>query len=428
MSNKGINNKIVFLFGAGAESEFCSTGEDFANFVIGADSNDDINLIIKKHYNKILNNIRGEIPQNWYPRNFKLSEKGKNYYWELLKNKNFKESYEKTIENSKVTHIKMKLKYKGTPVETMKNASNGSNNYIGLLDAKFHTLICPALLGKSKFCDVINAYTRAYILISMGLRHINFDNSGYLEKIENMLEDPKGNYDYIIKSIESYTSSIQYNSYYSVIRKVFENNNLNIPRFITTNYTPIAEKIFYDANIKRSRIAKVHGSLEQFESPYYMQVIDINDKNFNKKYDSDMNFPYLFIQSALKPIVENRQIKEFGKMVNFLENSNVLIVIGYKFNLDDNHINSMIQNYLMKRGKKLVYFYYNGSGDELNSDEIKNRIKNKVRIPKHHKDIDNKIHIIELCNDQTKNYSILEKTLCSEIDSLQQKQNLNHIC
>lgn len=418
MSYNSINNKIVFLFGAGAESEFCSTGEDFANFVIGADSNDDINLIIKKHYNRILNNIRDEIPQNWYPRSFRLSEKGKYFYWELLKNQNFKESYEKTIENSKVSHIKMTLNYKGTPVEIMKKASNDSNNYIGLLDAKFHTLICPALLGKTKFCDVINAYTRAYILISMGLRHIELKDSGCAVKIKNMLEDPKQNYDYILKNIESYKLDSQYNSYYSVIRKVFENNNLNIPRFITTNYTPIAERIFYDANIKRSRIAKVHGCLEQFESPYYMQVIDINDKKFNKKYNSDMNFPYLFIQSALKPIVENRQIKEFGKMVNFLEKANVLIVIGYKFNLDDNHINSMIQNYLMKRGRRLVYFYYNNSGKKLNHDLIKNRIKNRVRIPKHHKDVDNKIHIVELNKDQTNNYSILEQTLSSVITTL----------
>ena len=41
----------------------------------------------------------------------------------------------------------------------------------------------------------------------------------------------------------------------------------------------------------------------------------------------------------------------------------MLVVVGYKFNSEDNHINSIINNWLLKDKNKMVYFNYDKSVD-----------------------------------------------------------------
>lgn len=399
-------SNVAFLFGAGAESEFCKTGTDFADFIMNVNCNNDIvDKIISTHYNETIKNVRSDIPKNWYPK-YITSKRGKKYYWELLKNQTFRKSYENSIDNECINDYPLPLKYRTSSIDDLKNKIENSNSYIGILDKNFHTIISPKLLGASKFWDVINAYTRAYIMISLSIRGINEDSENYQSEIEYMLKDPKKNYFEMIKSIESTNKG----SYYLTIRDVFEGREL--PYVITTNYTPIVETIMQYGKKAEKQIAKVHGSVRWFESPYYLQAIDVLDYNFQDKYKSDVNFPYMFIQSAVKPIVEWKQLGEYSKMLKFLNEVNILIIIGYEFNFDDNHINSLLQHFLMIKDKKIIYFYYNDSSKAFDEIKIKNNIKHKIRIPKHHfEETDNRITVVELNKNQKSNYKILEKEL-----------------
>lgn len=109
-------------------------------------------------------------------------------------------------------------------------------------------------------------------------------------------------------------------------------------------------------------IAYFHGKLNLFESPYEMKVYDITNDDDASELSNIYYFPYIFIQSAIKPIVEKKQIIEYSKAINFLEESKCLIIIGYKINCDDNHINSIIRDFLLKH--KVIYFDYDNSSED----------------------------------------------------------------
>lgn len=65
------------------------------------------------------------------------------------------------------------------------------------------------------------------------------------------------------------------------------------------------------------------------------------------------------IPSGVKPLICTRQIEEFHRFIEALDKSDELCVIGYRFNSEDNHINSIIGNWLRKDAKhKLIFFNY----------------------------------------------------------------------
>ena len=140
-------------------------------------------------------------------------------------------------------------------------------------------------------------------------------------------------------------------------------------KVITTNYTPIL--IFYS-----DHVAHLAGSMDMFEVADKLKVENI------KKINEDENFfPFLFLQSPVKPIVHPCQIKEYNKAINYLNCSKTLVVLGYNFNDDDNHITAMIRDWIASKEdkneskKSLIYFGY---GKDRN--ETKEEIINKLRI------------------------------------------------
>ena len=156
-------------------------------------------------------------------------------------------------------------------------------------------------------------------------------------------------------------------NYYGVIKNYIDKYDFNI---VTTNYTTLCENI---TGVKADEIAYIHGKFGWFENPRSLEIIDINTDEI--KYHQgikggDIYFPYIFIQSGVKPIVDRIQIREFSKMIEFFEKADV-IIIGYKFNPDDNHINSIIRSFICD-GKRIKYFIYD---NDLKKDDIKKRLR-----------------------------------------------------
>ena len=69
--------------------------------------------------------------------------------------------------------------------------------------------------------------------------------------------------------------------------------------------------------------------------------------------------PFILIPSGVKPLVCRKQIGQFSDFIKKLDGSKYLVVVGYKFNSEDNHINSIIADWLRKKENKLIYLNYN---------------------------------------------------------------------
>jgi hypothetical protein len=162
-------------------------------------------------------------------------------------------------------------------------------------------------------------------------------------------------------------SALQENqeSYYSIIKQSRESCDISV---VTTNYTLYCEEI---SCLPKDRIAYVHGRIGLFESPKHLCTYDIERDDLG----NETVFPYLFIQSGIKPIIERRQIEEYLKMIRFMDEAERIIILGYNLNNDDNHINSIIRSTVLA-GKKVVYLSFDdGKMYQLQRKDVLNRLR-----------------------------------------------------
>lgn len=348
---------IAFLLGAGVEVGYgLSGGADFAITVIG-DNTGQMDGAIGQYYNRDLN--------KWYPKyqhyNFQLEK----LFEAALKKKLMMENNQLEYKSSFDNLIKEMV---GSKKDQEHEIINKYTSYMGILDEKFHTLISPKYLGPNKFWGVVDCYTRAYLLLTGEMfkktESRELTEKDYLDMLENPLEYYKR-----WKEVVSHNES-----YYEIIQKnIFNKENVAI---VTTNYTPLCDNI-----TKVKNIAHVNGRLNLFESPYKLCVYDVLKGEMPES--DDIAFPYIFIQSGVKPIVEERQITEYSKMIKYFKNAQTIVVVGYRINADDNHINSFLRSAICN-GKKVIYFNYN---KELTDENIYSKLR--IHNSEYHIDIIN---------------------------------------
>ena len=134
-------------------------------------------------------------------------------------------------------------------------------------------------------------------------------------------------------------------------------------RIVTTNYTNFAEKI--TGINDQDKISYLHGRLGLFE--------DIGSKKIGKLdefQDGARIIPYLLVQSGVKPIINHYQIKEFFKGSEALVDADVLFILGYGLNMDDEHIINILRERLETQ-KEIHFFIY----DEENFKKEVSRVK-----------------------------------------------------
>ena len=333
----------VILFGAGAEQGYnLALGSEFSQRVVGINT-EEMDSAIKKFYK----NIKDE----WYPSYSDIKWK----YIDLLKASVKKEwltngnipKNKKEFDNKVANNVK-KLKN-----EKREKLLNQYPSYMGILDERFHTLISPKSLGPKKFWSVISCYWRAYLmLVSKMLSD---------EKYLSFMNDPKKTYE---RMCEHALNSMNDNNdtYYKILNKYNALGSTNI-KILTTNYTPLCSKI---SGISDDNIAYLHGSFKWFERARETEILDVTDDNSD--FSRKDYFPFVFLQSGIKPIVSSVQINEWTKALSFLNKESELYIVGYRANCDDNHINSMIRDYIVE-GHKVVYFDF----DKVKEEDVLKR-------------------------------------------------------
>ena len=64
-------------------------------------------------------------------------------------------------------------------------------------------------------------------------------------------------------------------------------------------------------------------------------------------------------------------LQNYAKAIDDLNQCDVLGVIGYAFNHDDGHINSILRDFLSKNEKQIIIFHYVGNNTENTEDYTK---------------------------------------------------------
>ena len=340
--------KVSFLFGSGADTDACSllkSGQSFSEALLDNRYKDKIKTLTnietshfrllyststKVFVQTIINHMdiaRGVFGQN-------LIDDFKNYYMgenDIDFSEKIKPFCEKWADG--LIHGK-----KSEAADFfLKNAV-----FFDSLDEKFNSLRDIKLCSNSK--RVINAYFTVFLLM--------------FESLYEITESFEWTYKTIFEKLNmSYDISCSTENYY----KILAESNIECS-IATTNYTDVIR-----TETGKEDIVYLHGKLTWFESLSSLSVYDCTKSNdredLENKIGPETIIPFIMIPSGVKPLICRKQIKEFNSFIDNLEQSQYLVIVGYRFNSEDNHINSIIAEWLTGQNRKLIYLNFDGDTD-----------------------------------------------------------------
>ncbi len=222
--------------------------------------------------------------------------------------------------------------------------------FFGTLDQKFNYL--RKVDWSSEMKAVVNAYITVYLLMIDKLFFKN--NTSLIEKEmkkrghENIksikdITDFDMIFDLLSLGQKQFCENIE-GSYYDIVRQSGIDCHV-----VTTNYTSIMEEVI------GKEVVYLHGNLKWFEDLKRLTVYDCT-QSLEELKKSNIIIPFIMISSGIKPVICTKQIEEFHKFLDYLNKSDRLCIMGYRFNSEDNHINSMIGDWLRKDNHKMIYF------------------------------------------------------------------------
>lgn len=129
---------------------------------------------------------------------------------------------------------------------------------------------------------------------------------------------------------------------------------------MTSNYYRYAELLG-----EKDQIAYLNGELKLFEFPEILTIGDVSDDSYDSIIREKLFFPFILGQSMLKPVIASQQIYAFNKALNILNKSDILVILGYNINEDDNHINVLLREFVTAKKDRKIFVMGNNDVDQV---------------------------------------------------------------
>jgi hypothetical protein len=159
----------------------------------------------------------------------------------------------------------------------------------------------------------------------------------------------------IVEQSTKISQESQQKLYYYIIKSLIDGMKHDVS-CITTNYTSIAQRI---TRLSNDKFAYLHGRLSLFEELETKYIDDVKRVNCENTV-----FPYLLVQSGVKPIISAHQIEEFRKAYEMIDGADHLLILGYGINPDDEHITNFLRDRLRKGKSVKVFLYFEQKTEE----------------------------------------------------------------
>lgn len=142
-------------------------------------------------------------------------------------------------------------------------------------------------------------------------------------------------------------SSKHKNGYYDMLKNALNNNQYEATAIATTNYTEIIKDILGESY----PVTYLNGSVADWYDPYLNKIGKKED--FDNDDERHIVVPLLFTQSGTKPITSIQMSERYVKVYQEWQKSEAIVVVGFGFNEDDEHINNILRTLVNDKGKKL---------------------------------------------------------------------------
>lgn len=179
-------------------------------------------------------------------------------------------------------------------------------DYKSLIDSNWHYLYCPKNEW-AKFCKI----------------------SIFLLTVKNYIK-------------QNLPSSIANTGYYDDLKDSIDKLKLKVAKIATTNYNKIIiEKL-------NEEITYLNGSVAQWYDPH------LNKIDTKENMDGKFIVPLLFTQSGTKPMTSIFKSCEYVDLYRDWKEVDYIVIVGFGFNKDDEHINGIIRTLVNDDDKKVI--------------------------------------------------------------------------
>lgn len=121
--------------------------------------------------------------------------------------------------------------------------------------------------------------------------------------------------------------------YYDVLKNAIDNGLFEVTEIATTNYNTFIEEIL------QTEVTYLNGSTQLWYDPYINKI----GKESELDKEHHIIVPLMFTQSGTKPMTSIAMSEKYVKAYNNWKSADCLVIVGYGFGSDDEHINGIIR-------------------------------------------------------------------------------------
>ena len=133
--------------------------------------------------------------------------------------------------------------------------------------------------------------------------------------------------------------------YYDVLKKAMDKSLFEVTEIATTNYNTFIEDII------QTDITYLNGSTNLWYDPYINKIGKESEIIDDEKH---IIVPLMFTQSGTKPMTAIKMSEQYVNTYRRWKTADSLVVVGFGFGADDEHINSMIRTLVDDDNKKMI--------------------------------------------------------------------------
>lgn len=150
--------------------------------------------------------------------------------------------------------------------------------------------------------------------------------------------------DYITKMAASAKPEAKH-GYYHVLKESIDEKNFEVSAVATTNYNRFISDILH------IEVAFLNGSTEIWYDPYLNRI---GEKSELSTSENHILVPLMFTQSGTKPMTSIEMSMKYVDTYTQWKNSDRVIIVGFGFGTDDEHINGILRTLIDVDNKSIV--------------------------------------------------------------------------
>ena len=158
--------------------------------------------------------------------------------------------------------------------------------------------------------------------------------------------------------------------YYHMLKDALDENKFEVSAVATTNYNQ------FISNILCTDVAFLNGSTEIWYDPYLNRM---GEKSKLTNSENHILVPLMFTQSGTKPMTSIEMSIKYVDTYKCWKESDKVIVVGFGFGIDDEHINGVLRTLVDVDDKKIVVVTLNTNKTDY---DVTKDIARKLKVTK----------------------------------------------